>query len=790
MRSILKSILFIALFAVSFEALAAKNPVSWTLNRLFPAISYPGRTYSVTYTFTNQLPFTMVKPLVINKNATPASDFTYVDGCTGTKLGHLGSCTVKITLTPATTGNKSVQLIITGYSNDSVPVPAVVSQTQGDPVSTVSASVSQNLPSSLGVGIAGNYGFKFTNAGSSAVTNVSVSVTQTNGQTPTYVTDCTSSLSPGFCTVTGTYTPNTSSPSLQTVKATLNYGSSNSVSASTSTDIPSTVGVVASFIGFEYLPGLMVPTAPPAPPYPPYPAGLTVGVLFTNTGPGVATISSPTIGITSGAGTFSTVTAQSSCLTTTSLNVGAACQMIGVLDTSSVATFPSEITVTAGVTSSTTPTSVSKASTTNVISTLATSRTITFINNCGFNVWYSMNGAKTSGSCSAGCPTGTSCSTDGNCYWTNYPPLATAVATNLLPNSTPVTQTIPVTAADPVVQWSGNISASLGCTGDQTTGSCIQTSCSNQGGASCAPGMGFIQPATQAEFTLLLNGVDSYDVETINGFHIPISITPVYSVTPSVAAVPDNYTCNVAAGNPAASGFGVCDWSTASPPSTYYNMVTSNNNAGCASCPSSSTTQICGLDTSFNYGCGQFLGYWSADQMCSYSGLPASVQTAFGCNTSLASLNPTNFFPNGYTLYDLMSCPVPTGDTNATLNSCYGTYSNVPANNELQCCGCIDWWTVGGIGNNSNSNTASCTKPGQATPQTDPVWNNYIQNTVQWMKKACPSAYVYPFDDKTSTFTCTNTVQGSPNSTSYTITFCPNNNTGLPAGKSGAEGRV
>ncbi|WP_457589595.1 thaumatin family protein, partial [Legionella pneumophila] len=75
------------------------------------------------------------------------------------------------------------------------------------------------------------------------------------------------------------------------------------------------------------------------------------------------------------------------------------------------------------------------------------------------------------------------------------------------------------------LQWSGNISASTLCNG--TT--CQQAACGNAGGTtSCAPGIGFTQPATQAEITMNLTTSDSYDVEVINGFHIPISMQPIY----------------------------------------------------------------------------------------------------------------------------------------------------------------------------------------------------------------------------------------------------------------------
>jgi hypothetical protein len=40
-----------------------------------------------------------------------------------------------------------------------------------------------------------------------------------------------------------------------------------------------------------------------------------------------------------------------------------------------------------------------------------------------------------------------------------------------------------------------------------------------------------------------------------------------------------------------------------------------------------------------------------------------------------------------------------------------------------------------------------------------------------FLKQACPTAYVYPFDDATSTFTC----RRASNATgvAYVVTFCP-----------------
>jgi hypothetical protein len=45
------------------------------------------------------------------------------------------------------------------------------------------------------------------------------------------------------------------------------------------------------------------------------------------------------------------------------------------------------------------------------------------------------------------------------------------------------------------------------------------------------------------------------------------------------------------------------------------------------------------------------------------------------------------------------------------------------------------------------------------------------QPTVAIFKNACPTAYSFPYDDITSTFTCGGT--SATNMPGYTITFCP-----------------
>ncbi|HAU1087125.1 thaumatin domain-containing protein, partial [Legionella pneumophila] len=48
---------------------AGKDPISWRVSGVFPAQSSVGQTYTVTYTFTNQLPFRLAKALIIERSA-------------------------------------------------------------------------------------------------------------------------------------------------------------------------------------------------------------------------------------------------------------------------------------------------------------------------------------------------------------------------------------------------------------------------------------------------------------------------------------------------------------------------------------------------------------------------------------------------------------------------------------------------------------------------------------------------------------------------------------------------
>ncbi|MBG77402.1 MAG: thaumatin domain-containing protein, partial [Alphaproteobacteria bacterium] len=399
-----------------------------------------------------------------------------------------------------------------------------------------------------------------------------------------------------------------------------------------------------------------------------------------------------------------------------------------------------------------------------------------FVNECDFKVWFSMNGGAIGNSpdCTtdAQCPDGTSCDPAANggkgvCFWINPTPPSHPANNPVNPyeleafggvNTNSVMVPVASNAVDVNTQWSGNISASALCNGST---SCEIADCNNNGGsASCAVGNGFDQPATQFEITMIKSDRDFYDVEVINGFHMPIQVTPNNPFN-----VPgDDFNCGTP-GNPAGSpGYGLCNWNNAIPPSpkhAYY-WVSSGGPECTTTCTGG---KLCGLDNKLNRVCGDFQGFWSADQACAVNANKA--QEYFQCKNFLT--NPP-YPSNTYQLSALYGCVTPSA-SESILNSCY--IFDAP-----DCCGCANWDQ---FGITIPASTLACKNTSNLN------WTQQVQPKIQWMKATCPSYYTYPYDDASSSFRCSDTAAGNSNSVGYTITFCPGGNTGLPNGA--PEGR-
>ncbi|HSW68959.1 MAG TPA: thaumatin family protein [Gammaproteobacteria bacterium] len=426
-------------------------------------------------------------------------------------------------------------------------------------------------------------------------------------------------------------------------------------------------------------------------------------------------------------------------------------------------------------------------------STGSGTRTFSFVNNCSQDVAFAMNGG---GIGIVGCTTNADCDRKtnlpgafacgttangglGGCFWKDPAPTSGNFVLSKNGGTATVqltlytyTYTPPPTPKNPnpgpvTAVWSGNVSGRTGCT-SATPGSCATAYCGSTttpANGNCAPGVGFQVPASLAEMTLEPS-TDSYDLSVINGINLPMSMVPGGGITS-----PSNpYTCG-SAGITTSQGsgtgtLGACAWTLGSSvPSVNYVWVENQGssptvcttNSDCVSGPDK--TQACGLSLSSIQNnlsttyCGLWLGYWTADQVCGTNS-----------NYNKSPYFCTNGADGGSKFTQMYQCA---GSPAVYNNSCYTNGAT------SACCGCQNWQNAPtNLTVPSNGSVLQC----QASNST---WFSNALSTVSWIKSACPSSYVYPFDDKSSSFTCTN---GGTNSVSYTITFCPGNNSGAPTG--------
>lgn len=717
--------------------LFAIDPIAWRLDKAFPPqIFVVGGAYTVTYTLQSQLKWPMVHPFVIAKNAS-SDEFTYVDNCTGKKLVPQEICTVQINLDPVRPGKKRVQIVMQGYDKNQVPLPELVTLAVANTHVSIIGLVVEPLPPTMQVDSSAPYEFRFTNQGTAEATGVSVIA-----NVPGFSTTCTTTLAAGAsCLVSGIFTPTSTTPTTQTVTATLSFNQGDAVSVSTSTNVTPLAGLVG-----ELIQGLPDPTI--------VNINYPVRFRFTNETANPININQN-----------NTFPPEFGSISNGCPNGGAAlaamtsCDISGVFNSAA----PGFFQIIAELVPTVIPPAPATVSTqTTTINNTGMGRTVSFVNQCDFPVWFSLNGGNRQNNganipCtnSTQCPLGSSCNPSagggtGLCFWENYGPTDDNFKLDAFGGGHSSNS---VFIPDPGnlgggIFWSGAISASTGCNG----GTCVTANCGNMGGTqSCAPGVGFTQPATQAEITMEVSTVDTYDVEVINGFHIPIQITPN-------AAIADGYSCGSPGAPVPQNGFGACDWDEATVPNTNYYWVTSGGSS-CASgsCPAG---QLCGLDIGINKVCGNFLGFWTANQACAIN--KSKAQPFFGCENWLES---PPFPPNTYQLAQMYACATPNA-SQPTLNSCYLQGA------QTVCCGCADWQLLEITPRVTLPNTALCVNK-------NAQWVRDVQKTLVWMKQACPNYYTYQYDDASSTFTCSN---GTPNTQNYTVTFCAGTATGLPAG--------
>lgn len=739
------------------NAFAAMDPIAHLITQSFPSqILTHGGTYKATIVFTSNFPFKMVAPLIINKNASSTSEFSYNDGCSGKQLAARESCIVEVYLNPTSNGSKNVELI-ESYGNDRIPVSLNTIATGANDPAMVTGSIVTNLTTPLVLNTASNWAFSFTNNSSNNATGVNISVL---GSPAGYQTNCGSSLNGGnTCTVSGTLTP--TAEGSYTVSANFAYAQGATVTESTSSSTNGANGALNCYIGQGFASQTVKNSS------------LTVTLLCHNTSSNLPiTFTNIQSGSFSGAGSYSTSTPGSSGLnncnstSTTSLSPGANCQLTGTYTAPSSASGSPTASISTGTVSYVIGGSsytASATTSTTIVDQITNKRTIQLVNNCNFPVWWGMVGGAVKNSSPSNCPSG-SFSSNGRCLYNGFAPTSGSyeLAANGGTATTIITQTNASTSpADGDILWSGLISASTQCSGN----SCANNDCGSNGGTSqCTAG--FQQPATEAEFTFLNSNpgnLDTYDITQVNGLSIPMSMAT------TVAA--SGYSCGTAGDTSAQGNLAAANYSNITPPTQMYYWV---SNLGTCTAQNTCTTpgQICGLSfssTANNYvkACGEFLGYWSANQICqTVPSFSSPFGDNFNCNLSLTSPFPNNT----YTLTQLLKCSPP-DSTQPLFNSCYGSYPGASTTSLQQCCGCTNWTGI--------------TTPAEVCPsnQIDSQWVANVQPSIEWMKKANPTGYAYPYDDEASTFKCT-----ADENTEYTITFCPGNQTALPSGKTDGRG--
>lgn len=365
------------------------------------------------------------------------------------------------------------------------------------------------------------------------------------------------------------------------------------------------------------------------------------------------------------------------------------------------------------------------------------------------------------------CPFGSTCkqgganpvSTDVFYCYADTPAGTNNQANAIPPNGGQLQVTIPSFWGSQAIQWSGNFYfMGQDCLNANTGGNnaCqVQTNAGPQ-----------VAAVTLAEVTFQNNANDYYDISIINGLNYAVKFKP----DSQTAA---QYSCGTPGGGSAdnTSDLGVSTWSF-TPPSNIYNLVLPSGTissapsvqgyylncalqgASCTWNPTDSTAFTTGSAT------GKFYGYSTGDQIYGWGGsgsyyanqAPFYFQQAVGNGTPSSLVNGNLFLCN---------------------NGTYTDYIGQTTQSEYLACGGVNW------GGNSAYNPpfsstwggspSQLTTPTNPVTKVNPVWVQYVLPTIAWLKAACPTCYTFPYDDKSSTFQCSNATGGGMNTQSYTI---------------------
>jgi hypothetical protein len=295
----------------------------------------------------------------------------------------------------------------------------------------------------------------------------------------------------------------------------------------------------------------------------------------------------------------------------------------------------------------------------------------------------------------------------------------------------------------------------------------------------CPTYTGLVGDATTVEFTLAPHGPDYYDVSIINGANIPIEFGPddkFNHVSEADSNSTKGYNCGTAGALVQRdSRLSNALWKYELTMAGYddisplMNQVDGGHGA-CTSQADCAAPYVCGQvanrvknplgegyypTTNISMECGNWIGLWSGTQLCVWTGntykSPAPFEGLIDCETD------AHWF----------GCDGP--EPMAT--SCY---QDIPFGSE--CCGCPNWEEVLGI--KVPTNDKDCQGHSES-------WLTKVLPWDKIFKEACPTCYVYQYDDETSTFTCQSAESHADekvfNDAGYVITLCPDGSAPSPS---------
>tara|TARA_R110000868_G_scaffold8205_3_gene42441 strand:+ start:32053 stop:34506 length:2454 start_codon:yes stop_codon:yes gene_type:complete len=811
-RLILISLIVITVGLTFSTANAGLAPVSVALVPAtgLPATTQTGSSYTLQYTLTNNLP----SPLLINAIAHTFSNSAEFqikdDACTNVKLSAGGTCNVTVSFHGLAEGLATAELTARYGATVIRLLPALSTTVSGGTQANITGSVTSPLPAKSQTSVASYHvAFTFVNHTATAVTPISVTPTGDTAGLSDIDNGCTGDLGTTACTYSATFTP--SAAGHTAVGVTYSYASDGQTYEVplTSTTIATSGGNCTQVNGY---PSLALPSTA-------YQYGdNVVQFKYTNDcNAATATLGTVALAATlNGAATTQLTAGEDSC-SGQSLAAHASCyvnaSIVPNTDGSALAVSAS-LPYTQSTESKTAATSTTA---TTVAVNDSTNRMVTVVNQCSHPVWMAFQPGSVAtidgGSCTsnADCPAATSCNTEsGNCYWSNpsldgsHPNGMLVAASN---NTAPDTMNISIAetngeasggrpAVPGVALYNAGIVGRTNCTGtgagNGTTSGviCGVNTCATGADGLCVPGVGAATAPVAfnaVEMTFNRTGGDGvYDLQLIDGINIPIEMKGRGNVG---AAPYDNCAAIGAPIQPVDSdpntALGACgyDFSSEYPSVTplsgddisNHRYVTAvgtypsnlcNTNADC------SGGTICGLSynsgsNSINKTCGTLQGYVSVNKgICSQANLLTGYDKSgyeadpkvnlktklyddatgiFKCDQTFTGTDLT------YSGTQLYAC------THPPLDSCYNTGTN--------CCGCANWWETSNGAIPVPQATTSCGNNNNSH------WQDWAKPQFQWVKAACPTAYVYQYDDKSSSFTCS-VKNDTKVVTNYQITFC------------------